>query len=210
LLQLQVPFVLIALTLFPLLYSIFEWEESKPDLEKCLYGSMSQLRSSDAKHEAGNLPFSTVCASKLIKLAKNRNFDGYLINIETDLNFLPPVSCYPRKSQEERDEDAASMERETKLAGLEALVSSDIKQRRERRMVRNASLLASWVGWLREEGKRLVGPHWDVIWCMCIHSLGNSGIDHHLSCKVRFCDNGWPTSMARCAYRCQCTILQNL
>lgn len=152
--------------------SIFEWAESKPDLEKCLYGGRTRVPNSDADLETGNLPFSTVCASQLIKLAKHRNFDGYLINIETDLNFLPPASCYPLKSQEERDEDAAFKGREANLAGLEALISSDIRQRRERRMVRNATVLASWVEWLREEGKRLVGPHWEVIWC--VYVLSNS------------------------------------
>lgn len=144
--------------------SIFEWEESKPDLQKCLYGSIPQTLESSIKSEIESSAFSTVCISQLIRIAKDRNFDGYLINVETDLNFLPPASFYPRKSQEERDEDAASMERELNLGGLETLVSSSVQDKRKERMAKNASVLSSWVGLLREQGKRLVGSHWEVIW----------------------------------------------
>jgi hypothetical protein len=144
--------------------SIFEWVESKPDLGKCLYGQFPETTASGVNPDAETLPFSTVCASQLIRLAKDRNFDGYLVNIETDLNFLPPASYYPYISQTDRDGDAALMEREKNLAGLDALISSRVRHGREQRMRQNATVLSNWVGWLREEGRRRVGPHWEVVW----------------------------------------------
>ncbi|KAF8581664.1 glycoside hydrolase family 85 protein [Ramaria rubella] len=156
------------------LLSIFEWEESKPDLAKCLYGdSVPGPAIPEVEGGVAALPFSTVCASQLIKLAKARNLDGYLLNIETDLDFLPPVWCYPGKSKNERDEDAAYLDREKFLVGLGSLLSSDLQQRREQRMEKNATVLASWAGWLREEGKRLISPHWEVIWYDSVTTAGN-------------------------------------
>jgi hypothetical protein len=144
---------------------IFEWAESKPELQKCLYDGIfhgSELTTPEAG--SSTLSFSTTYASHLITLAQVRNFGGYLVNIETDLNFLPPASSYPGKSQKERDKDAASLEKERNLAGLKALISPDIQRRREQRMEKNATALLGWVGWLREEGKKRVGPHWEIIW----------------------------------------------
>ena len=146
--------------------SIFEWAESKSDLAECLYGgtfSTTGLPTSEAEICTSTTSFSTTYASHLITLAQARNFDGYLVNIETDLNFLPPASSYPCKLQDQR-KDAASLEREKSLAGLGALISSEVQQKRDYRMKKNASALLGWVGWLREEGKRRVGPHWQIIW----------------------------------------------
>lgn len=144
--------------------SIFEWKESKPDLQKCLYGSMPQDPTPNMKFGIEGVPFSTVCISQLIRLAKDGKIDGYLINVETDLNFLPPASCCPGDSQAEWDEGAASLKKEQHLAGFGGLVTPGVKTRREKRMARNASVLQNWVGALMEEGRRLVGTHWQVIW----------------------------------------------
>ncbi|KIJ27395.1 glycoside hydrolase family 85 protein [Sphaerobolus stellatus SS14] len=142
---------------------IFEWEESKTDLCKCLYqGHLYHPGPSDTIGTAV-LPFSTSSAFQLMKLAKERRFDGYLLNIETDLNFLPPAECYPGGAQE-REEDAEFFRKEKEAFGAPRCLPAEIKDRQERRMKRNALALCNWTKWFTEVGKKIVGPHWEVIW----------------------------------------------
>ncbi|KAF8516116.1 glycosyl hydrolase family 85-domain-containing protein [Hysterangium stoloniferum] len=146
---------------------IFEWDESKSDLIKCLYEgplwTPEPSPSTVSDTETAVLPITTEYAMKIIKLAKERDFDGYLLNIETNLNFLPPASCYPGGS-EERDEDASYLDQEKQFSGLKLALSPEMKQRRAKRMRRNALALLNWATWLTQQGKRLVGPHWEIIW----------------------------------------------
>jgi hypothetical protein len=100
---------------------------------------------------------------KFIKLSKERGFDGYLLNIETNLNFLPPASCYPGGS-EERDIDASYLDQEKHFSGLKLALSPEMQKRQSKRMRRNALALLNWATWLTRQGKRLVGPQWEIIW----------------------------------------------
>ena len=112
------------------------------------------------------LPFSTDSALRLMQLAKDRGFDGYLLNIETDLNFLPPASCYPG-GEKEREEDASSFEKEKQLLGNSRLLNSEVVEKADRRRRRNALALSNWTKWFTEEGRKVVGPRWEVIWSVC-------------------------------------------
>jgi len=150
--------------------SIFEWEESKPDLCKCLYeGELVHPPELDMGIVA-TLPFSVSGALQLMKLAKARGIDGYLLNVETDLNFLPPIECYPGGSQE-REEDADFLRREKEVPKGLPLLFGEIKDRRERRMKRNALALCNWTKWFTRMGKKIVGPNWEVIWLVVLFPI---------------------------------------
>lgn len=100
---------------------------------------------------------------KLVELARDRNFDGYLLNIETNLNFLPPKEFYP-SGREERDKDEEAFWEEQTLAGMGTVLSPDLCKKRMERMQRNALAIKNWTAYIREEGKRLVGSHFEIIW----------------------------------------------
>ncbi|GJJ09821.1 hypothetical protein Clacol_004045 [Clathrus columnatus] len=146
---------------------IFEWKESKPDLCKCLYQGNPYFPP-NSKEPA----FAIDSAIKLIQMAQDRIFDGYLLNIETDLNFLPPVEYYPG-GEEERDKDEQAFMDEQKLAGLKMLLTPELRRSRVDRMTRNALAIEKWTAYIKEEGKRLVGPHFEVIWYDSVTTAGN-------------------------------------
>lgn len=126
------------LLLFPAQTSIFEWSESIPDLAFLLRGPGS-LAAPTASTPA---PFSPHFALALISLAEERNFDGFLINVEVPLDLGIGLNGEPWSPW--AGEMARAMER-----------------------ARNAERLRQWVAFLRAEGEtrmKKLGRRWEIVW----------------------------------------------
>lgn len=141
---------------------IFEWEESKSDLCKCLYQGTSYCALSGSSQQL-QPSFAIDSARKLIQLAQEYGFDGYLLNIETDLNFIPPEEFYIGGEKEKKKDEEAFVA-EKKLCGMKTVLTPGLRQCREDRMRKNAKTLENWTSYIRNEGKRLVGSHFEIIW----------------------------------------------
>lgn len=119
---------------------IFEWAESVPDLSRLLRGPERK-----AMPLRGEPSFSPQYAIELIELALERNFSGYLVNIEVNLDLGFSCSGEPWPA----------------WIGEQARVGE---------MHKNAERLRAWVHFLREEGtKRFIAAgkeadEWEVMW----------------------------------------------
>ncbi|PWN48219.1 hypothetical protein IE53DRAFT_207724 [Violaceomyces palustris] len=119
---------------------IFEWKESIPDLSLLLRGPERSILALQEEPK-----FSPHFADQLIQLALERDFQGYLINVEVPLDLGPLVSG---------------------KAWAEGVKEST----RRFEMRRNAHRLRGWLSYLRRRGQQRFEEQgrrkeeWEVIW----------------------------------------------